>query len=319
MTVVIDINDVRNAAKRLDGIANRTPVLQSRRLDERLRAHVFVKAENHQRTGSFKFRGAYNRASRLDPDELARGIVTVSSGNHAQAVALAARLLGTTAVILMPEDTPDAKVEATKSYGAEIVPFDRYAADRDDLVLEHVERTGRVFLPPYDHPEVMAGQGTVALELLEEVGSLDVLVVPMSGGGLMAGCGVTAKSINPRLHLVGVEPEAGNDTKLSLDAGERVRIPVPRTIADGLQVNIPGELTFEVNRRQVDEVILVPDAALVETMRLLFEQVKTVAEPSGAAALAALTSKRFDAAGKRVGVVLSGGNVGALRFAELIG
>lgn len=316
---MIDIDAVRSAAKQLAGVANPTPVLTSRRLDDQLGAEVFVKAENHQRTGSFKFRCAYNRISRLSSDELARGVVAVSSGNHAQAVALAAELLGTTAVILMPEDTPEAKLRGTRGYGAEIVQFDRYAADRDDLVAKYATESGRVFVPPYDHPHIMAGQGTVALELLDAVRSLDVLVVPMSGGGLMAGCGVAAKSSNPDIRLVGVEPETGDDTKRSLAAGERVSIPVPRTIADGLQMTTPGELTFEINRRQVDEVVLVSDAELVEAMRLYFDQLKTVAEPSGAAALAALLSGRVDAAGKRVGVVLSGGNVGAERFAELIG
>lgn len=315
---MLDLDDVRAAAEQIEGVAKRTPVLTSHRLDERFGSRLFVKAENHQRTGSFKFRGAYNRISRLAPDDLERGVVTVSSGNHAQAVALAARLVGTTAVILMPEDTPVYKRDATEGYGAEIVPFDRYAEDRDELVASLVERSGRVFVPPYDHPEIMAGQGTVALELLDETGELDVLVVPVSGGGLVAGCGVVAKAINPVLHLVGVEPETGDDTKRSLESHERVRIPVPRTIADGLQVNIPGELTFEVNRRHVDEVVLVSDAEIIEGMRLLFETLKTVAEPSGAAALAAVAAGRFDLKGKRVGVVLSGGNVGTDRFGELI-
>lgn len=316
---MIEIDDIRSAAKQLDGVANTTPVLTSRRLDERLGARVFVKAENHQRTGSFKFRGAYNRVSRLSGEERARGIVAVSSGNHAQAVAFAARLLGASAVILMPEDTPAAKLEATRDYGAEIVPFDRYAADRDELVAKLATESGRVFVPPYDHPHVMAGQGTVALELLETTGTLDVLVAPMSGGGLMAGCGTAARALSPAIHLVGVEPEAGDDTRRSLAAGERVAIPVPRTIADGLQVTVPGELTFEVNRKHVNEVVTVSDAELVDAMRVYFDRFKTVSEPSGAASLAALLTKRVDIRDKRVGVILSGGNVGADRFAELIG
>ncbi len=316
---MIDMDAVLSAARRLEGVADPTPVLTSRRLDEKLDANVYIKAENYQRTGSFKFRGAYNRISRLSAAELARGVVAVSSGNHAQAVALAAQLCGATAVILMPEDTPVAKLRGTSGYGAEIVRFDRYAEDRDELVAKLATESGRVFVPPYDHPHVMAGQGTVALELLASVGSLDVLVVPMSGGGLMAGCGVAARSISPSVHLVGVEPEAGDDTKRSLAAGERVSIPVPRTIADGLQMTTPGELTFEINKREVDEVVLVSDAELVDAMRLYFDQLKTVAEPSGSASLAALRSGRIDVAGRRVGIVLSGGNVGAERFAALLG
>ena len=315
---MITIEDVRSAAKQIEGVANRTPVFTSRRLDERVGGRVFIKAENHQRGGAFKFRGAYNRISRLERTELDRGIVAVSSGNHAQAVALAAKLLGTTALILMPEDAPPAKRDAVLAYGAEIVAFDRYSKDRDELVAELVASRGGTFVPPYDHPEIMAGQGTVALELIEEVGDLDVMVVPVSGGGLIAGCGTVAKTLCPHVHLVGVEPEAADDTKRSIDAGTRVRIPVPRTIADGLQVDIPGELTFEVNRRQIDEVVLVSDAEIVDAMRFAFDTLKTVAEPSGAAALAALLAGQVDARDKRFGVVLSGGNVGAERFAALI-
>ncbi len=315
---MITIADVRAAAKQIDGVANRTPVLTSRRLDEQLGARVYIKAENYQRTGAFKFRGAYNRISRLERREFDAGIVTVSSGNHAQAVALAAKLLGATAVILMPADAPAAKRDAVRSYDAEIVEFDRYAEDRDTLVAELIASRGGTFVPPYEHPEIMAGQGTVALELIEEVGELDVLVVPVSGGGLIAGCGTAAKALCPQLHLVGVEPESADDTARSIEAGERVRIPVPRTIADGLQVDIPGELTFEINRRQIDEVALVSDPEIVVAMRELFEIMKTVAEPSGAAAFAALLSGRVAVGDKRVGVVLSGGNVGAERFAALI-
>lgn len=315
---MITIDDVRSAAKQIEGVANTTPVFTSRRLDERTGGQIFLKAENHQRAGAFKFRGAYNRISRLEPDELERGIVSVSSGNHAQAVALASNLMGTTAVILMPEDAPTAKSEAVRSYGAEIVEFDRYSKDRDALVAELVASRTGVFVPPYEHPQIMAGQGTVALELIGEVGDLDVLLVPVSGGGLIAGCGTAAKALCPQVHLVGVEPEAADDTKRSLEAGNRVRIPVPRTIADGLQADIPGELTFEINRRQIDEIALVSDAEIVDAMRFAFDRMKTVLEPAGAAALAALYSGRIDARAKRVGVIASGGNVGAERFAALI-
>jgi threo-3-hydroxy-L-aspartate ammonia-lyase len=318
LTDVIDIRDVRAAAEQIAGVANRTPVLTSRTLDERLSARVFLKAENYQRTGSFKFRGAYNRTSRLSDEELSRGVVAVSSGNHAQAVALAAKLLGTTAVILMPSDAPDAKRLATASYGAEIIEFDRYAQDRDVLVSELVARHGGTFVPPYDHPHIMAGQGTAGLELVEEAGPLDVLVAPVSGGGLIAGCGVAAKTLCPGVRLVGVEPMTADDTRRSLEAGERLRTPVARTIADGLQVDTPGELTFEVNRRQIDEIVLVSDAEIVDAMRFAHDTMKTVVEPSGAAALASLLAGRLDIAGQRVGVILSGGNIGARRFAELL-
>lgn len=316
---MIDIEGIRAAAKRIDGVANRTPVFTSRTLDERLAARVFVKAENHQRTGSFKFRGAYNKISQLSPDELARGIVAVSSGNHAQAVALAAGLAGAKAVILMPSDAPESKRAATAGYGAEIITFDRYAEDRDELVADLVGRHGGAFVPPYDDPDIMSGQGTVALELVEEVGPLDLLVSPVSGGGLIAGSGVAGKALCPGLKLIGVEPETADDTKRSLQAGGRVRTPVARTIADGLQVNVPGVLTFEINRRQIDEVALVSDDEIVHAMRFLHETMKTIAEPSGAAALAALLSRRIETAGQRIGVILSGGNIGVRRFAELVG
>jgi threonine dehydratase len=219
----------------------------------------------------------------------------------------------------MPEDAASAKREATAAYGAEIVSFDRYAQDRDDVAAALIADRGGAFIPPYDHPDVMAGQGTAALELFEEIDELDVLLVPVSGGGLIAGCGTAAKALRPRLHLVGVEPETADDTRRSLLAGRRVSIPAPDTIADGLQVTVPGELTFEVNRRNVDEIVLVSDAEIVDAMRFLFDRVKTVVEPSGAVGVAALLNGRIDARGKRVGVIVSGGNVGAGRFAQLVG
>ncbi|HYZ93577.1 MAG TPA: threonine/serine dehydratase [Actinomycetota bacterium] len=315
---MLDFDDVRAAAKRLDGAARRTPVLRSQMLDEVVGARVYLKAENHQRTGSFKFRGAYNRLSQLETDELKRGVVTISSGNHAQAVALAAKLVGTTSVVLMPIDAPDSKRKAALRYGAEIVDFDRYTEQRDGVITSYMQSSNRVYVPPYDHPDTMAGQGTAALELFVDARDLDVLIVPVSGGGLIAGCGTVAKTLRPSIHLVGVEPEAGDDTKRSLDAGRRVAVPVPRTIADGLTVNVPGELTFEVNRKLIDEVVLVSDEDIVEGMRFAFESMKTVVEPSGAASLAALLAGWVDVRGRNVGVILSGGNVGAERFAELI-
>jgi threonine dehydratase len=316
---MIVLEDVQAAAGRLAGVAHRTPVLTSRTLDERSGATVLLKAENMQRGGAFKFRGAYNRISTLSAEELARGVCTWSSGNHAQAVALSAALVGTRATILMPEDAPVAKRAATEGYGATVVTYDRYREDRDALARGLTRERNLVPVPPFDDLMVMAGQGTAGLELVEDVGTLDVLVVPVSGGGLIAGCGTAARALLPDVELIGVEPLAGDDTKRSLAAGRRVRIPVPRTIADGLQVDTPGALTFEVNRRQVDEVLLVDDQALIDTMALLFERLKTVVEPSGASALAAVLGNPERFSGRRVGVILSGGNVGLDQFTALIG
>jgi threo-3-hydroxy-L-aspartate ammonia-lyase len=312
---MISLDDVQAAARRIDGVALRTPVLTSRTLDEATGATVFLKAENLQRAGAFKFRGAYNAVASLSDDERARGVATVSSGNHAQALALAAQLHGAPAVILMPEDAPPGKLAATEGYGAEIIRFDRYGQDREQLLADLVAERGLVPIHPYDDERVMAGQGTVALELLEQAGALDVLVVPIGGGGLISGCATIAKANGVR--VVGVEPEAGDDAKRSLESGQRVRIDVPRTIADGQQLPTPGELTFEVIRERVDEIVLASDAEMVEAMRFLFERLKTVVEPSGACAPAALLAGRVP--GARVGVVISGGNVTAERFAELVG
>ncbi|MFH9418570.1 threo-3-hydroxy-L-aspartate ammonia-lyase [Streptomyces rochei] len=311
--------DVRDAAARLDGVAHRTPVLTSRALDALVGAETFVKCENFQRVGAFKFRGAYNAASRLSAGQLAKGIAAYSSGNHAQAVALAARELGTTAVVLMPEDAPRAKREATAGYGAEIVTYDRYTQDRTALGEALAEERGLALIPPYDHPHVIAGQGTAALELLEETGPLDALVVPVGGGGLIAGSATAAKALYPGIRVIGVEPEAGDDTKRSLDSGARVTIPVPRTIADGQALPTPGELTFSLNRRLVDAITLVSDDEIVAAMRFAFERLKIVLEPSGATALAALLAGRPEPRPRRIGVIASGGNVDAGRFAELIG
>lgn len=315
---MISLDDVRAAAARLRGVAHRTPVLTSRALDEATGATVLLKAENLQRIGAFKFRGAYNAVASLAEDERARGVATISSGNHAQALALAARLHGIPATILMPEDAPPGKVAATASHGATIVRFDRYGQDREALLADLVAAGGQVPVHPYDDDRVMAGQGTVALELIEDAGPLDLLLACVGGGGLIAGCSTVAKALAPDVRVVGVEPEAGDDVKRSLEAGERVRIPVPATIADGQQLPTPGERTFAVMRERVDGVVLASDAEIVAAMRLLFERLKTVAEPSGACALAALLAGRVDARGLRVGVTLSGGNVTADRFARLM-
>ena len=317
--VTLSLDDVRAAAERLSGIAHRTPVLTSRTLDERTGSTAFLKAECLQRGGAFKFRGAYNMISSLGPEERERGVVAYSSGNHAQAVSLAARLLDTSATILMPADTPPAKLDATRGYGAEIVTYDRYTEDREALgAALAVERGGLALVPPYEHPLIMAGQGTAALELLEDAPGLDALLVPVGGGGLIAGCATAAKALRPGIRVIGVEPENGDDTRRSLEAGERVRIPVPRTIADGQQADIPGELTFAVNRQVVDTIVTVSDAEILDAMAFLFDRMKLVTEPSGASAAAALLAGRAEAGGARVGVIISGGNVGAARFAELM-
>jgi threonine dehydratase len=317
---VIGLDDVQAAAKRLEGVAHRTPVITGRSLDEATGAgRVLLKAENLQRVGAFKFRGAFNAVAAMAPSERARGVATVSSGNHAQALSLAARLHEVPAVILMPDDAPPGKLAATRGYGAEVVLFDRYAGDREALLAELVAERGLTPVHPYDEPLVMAGQGTAALELLEDTGGIDVLLVCLGGGGLLAGCATAVKALSPDTRVIGVEPEAGDDFVRSLAAGERVRIEVPRTIADGQQLPLPGELTFPVIQRLVDEVVTVSDAEIVDAMRLLFERAKTVAEPSGASAFAALLAGRIDAAGQRVGVTISGGNVTAQRFAELVG
>jgi threo-3-hydroxy-L-aspartate ammonia-lyase len=316
---VIGLDDVRAAAAVLDGVANTTPVLTSRTLDGMVGASVFVKAECFQRGGAFKFRGAYTKIASLDAASRARGVLAYSSGNHAQAVAVAASLLGTTATILMPEDAPVAKVDATRGYGAEIVTYDRWTQNREELGTELATARGLELVRPYDDPKVMAGQGTTALELFEKVPDLDLLVAPVGGGGLMAGCSTVAKALRPGGRVVGVEPETGDDTKRSLAAGKRVNGGVPRTIADGLQAAEPGELTFEVNRRLVDEIVTVSDAEILDAMAFLFDRLKIVTEPSGAIAVAALLSGRVETTGQRVGVIVSGGNVGVARFAELLG
>ncbi|ONF73097.1 pyridoxal-phosphate dependent enzyme [Amycolatopsis keratiniphila] len=317
MTAPVTIDDIRDAAARLAGVAHRTPVVRSRTLDELVGGEVFIKCENLQRVGAFKFRGAYNAASRLSPEQLAKGIAAYSSGNHAQAVALAARELGSSAVILIPEDTPQSKKDATAGYGAEIVTYDRYTGDRVAIGEALAADRGLALIPPYEHPHVIAGQGTAALELLEHTESLDTLVVPVGGGGLIAGSSTAAKAVRPGIRVVGVEPAAGDDTKRSLEAGERVSIPVPRTIADGQAAEIPGELTFSINRRLVDDIALVTDEQVRDAMRFAFERLKLVIEPSGATGLAALLSGRIPVSG-RVGVIISGGNVSPERFAELI-
>jgi threonine dehydratase len=311
---VIDLDDVRRAAARLDGVAHRTPVVTSRTLDERTGATVRLKPENLQRIGAFKFRGAYNTVAQL---ERPRGVVTASSGNHAQALALSAALHDLPATILMPEDAPASKAAATAGYGARIVRFDRYADDREALMAEVAEREGLEIVHPYDDERIMAGQGTATLELVEDGGPLDLLLVPVGGGGLIAGAATAATALCPGCRVVGVEPEVGDDTARSLAAGERVVVPVGKTIADGQQLDTPGARTFPVIRERVAAIVTVSDAEIVAAMRFAFERLKLVLEPSGASALAALLHGKVDAAGSRTGVILSGGNVDVARFREL--
>lgn len=314
----LTLADVQAAAGRIEGFAHRTPVLTSRTLNEWTGAEVFLKAENFQRVGAFKFRGAFNAISRLTEQQLERGVAAYSSGNHAQAVALAARLAGTSAVILMPKDAPPTKMAATRGYGAEVVTYDRYAQNRAALAKQLSEERGLTLIPPYDHYDVMAGQGTVALELIEEVGPLGALLVPVGGGGLIAGCATAATALSPGISVIGVEPAAGDDTARSLAAGERVEIDVPRTIADGQAIASPGELTFPIVQRLVERIELVSDDEIRAAMRFAFERLKIVAEPSGASALAALLTGRIKNLPERVGVVVSGGNVGLDRWLDLL-
>jgi threo-3-hydroxy-L-aspartate ammonia-lyase len=305
---VIGPDDVRAAARVLDGVAHRTPVITSRTLG----GHIVLKPESLQRGGAFKFRGAYNKIASLPKGT---PVLAYSSGNHAQAVALSSRLLGSPATILMPEDAPQSKLDATRGYGAEVVLYDRYTGDREAIADELAAERGAELVRPYDDPLIMAGAGTAALELLEDAGTVETLVVPVGGGGLIAGCATIAKDLGVK-RVVGVEPEAGDDWKQSFAAGEIIAIDVPRTIADGLQTHAPGDLTWEVASRLVDEIVTVTDQQMVEAMRFAFERLKLVIEPSGAVGIAAVLNGLVS--GERVGVIISGGNVGAARFAELI-
>lgn len=316
--LAISFADVVGAAGRIAGIAHRTPVLTSATADAATGGRLFFKCENVQRTGAFKIRGAYNAIAQFDAAQREAGVVAYSSGNHAQAIALAARLLGVKSTIVMPMDAPAAKLEATRGYGGAVVLYDRYAEPPDAAVARLMAAQGGTFIPPFDHPHVMAGQGTVAKELFEEAGGLDLLLVPTGGGGLLSGCAVAARAMSPDCRVVGVEPEAGNDAQRSLRAGSIIRIEPPKTIADGAQSRSLGHLTFPVLRRLVDGIETVSDAELVEAMRFLAARMKLVIEPTGGLAVAAALSGRIDLRGKRVGVVVTGGNVDLDRFAALL-
>jgi threonine dehydratase len=316
--VPLDFDAVRAAAVRLRGVAHRTPVMTSRRIDALVGAQLFFKCENLQRCGAFKFRGAYNTLSQLDAAQQRRGVIAYSSGNHAQAVAFAASLLGIPATIVMPTDAPAIKLAATRGYGARVVTYDRYREDRAAISRALAEEHGLAVVPPFDHPDVIAGQGTAALELFEEQGELDALFVPVGGGGLISGSLLAAAGLAPRCRVYGVEPAAGNDGQQSLRRGERVHIPVPETIADGAQTQQLGELTFPVIRERVTDILTAEDAALVDGMRLLAENMKLVVEPTGCLGLAAACAMRDALKGQRVGIILSGGNVDLQRFAQLM-
>ncbi len=318
MALFPGIADIRAAAERLRGVAHRTPVLRSRTLDARVGAQVFLKCESFQRVGAFKFRGAYNALASLSKEERARGVVAYSSGNHAQGVALAAALLGIEATIVMPHDAPTSKRDATRGYGARVVEYRRGEEDREAIAAEIVARTGAVTIAPYDDARIVAGAGTAALELCEEIGSLDVLALPVGGGGLLSGSAIAAHESSPHCAIWGVEPEAGNDFQRSLAAGERVSIPVPQTIADGLQTTSPGKLTLEIARAHGVRIATVDDDELRDAMCFACERLKIVLEPSGAAALAALLSGRIESVGGKVGLILTGGNIDAARFAAAI-
>jgi threo-3-hydroxy-L-aspartate ammonia-lyase len=305
----VTFSDVTAAAEALQGVATRTPVLSSRQADAASGARLFFKCENFQRAGAFKFRGAYNTLSRFTVEQRRAGAVAFSSGNHAQAVALAARLLAMPAVIVMPHDAAPTKLAATREYGAEIIFYDRYKEDRTALARRLVEERGATLVPPFDHPHVIAGQGTVGKELLEETGPLDYLFVCVGGGGLLAGCALSAEALSPGCKVIGVEPAAGNDAQQSLRSGAIVRIAVPQTIADGAQTPAVGELTFPIMRRLVTDIVTVSDDQLRAQMRFFAERMKIVVEPTGCLAAAAVMNRVVDARGKRVGVVISGGNV----------
>ncbi|HKU68892.1 MAG TPA: threo-3-hydroxy-L-aspartate ammonia-lyase [Candidatus Baltobacteraceae bacterium] len=314
---IVTIEEVREAARRLDGVAHRTPVVTSRTLNERAGGEVFLKCENLQRMGAFKFRGAYNRIVQLSAAERRAGVVAFSSGNHAQGVGLASKLLGVPAVIVMPEDAPKSKIAATRDYGAEIVFYDRHKSHRAEIAQKICQERGATLVPPFNDRHVVAGAGTAALELLEDVEGVDAMIAPVGGGGLLSGTAIAAHGFDADAAIYGVEPEAGNDFQQSLERGEIVHIDVPRTIADGLQTQAPGDLTFATVRAHNAGIVTVTDDELRDAMRFAFERLKLVIEPSGAAGLAAALTRKIDVTGKRAGIIISGGNVDVDRFADL--
>ncbi|AXF23407.1 serine dehydratase [Burkholderia pyrrocinia] len=311
-------DDVAAAAARLEGHAHRTPVMTSRTIDDALGAQVFFKCENLQRMGAFKFRGAFNALSRFDAEQRRHGVVAFSSGNHAQAIALSARILGIPATIVMPQDAPAAKMAATRGYGGTVVTYDRYIEDREQIGRDLAEKHGLTLIPPYDHADVIAGQGTAAKELFDEVGPLDAVFAPLGGGGLLSGTALATRALSPHATLYGVEPEAGNDGQQSFRSGAIVHIDTPRTIADGAQTQHLGNLTFPIIRRDVDDILTATDAELVDCMRFFATRMKIVVEPTGCLSFAAVRRMKDALQGKRVGVVISGGNVDLENFCALV-
>ena len=318
MPLAISFDDVAAAAQRLAGVAHRTPVMTSSTADALCGGRLFFKCENLQRMGAFKFRGAYNALSQFTDAQRRAGVIAFSSGNHAQAIALSARLLRMPAVIVMPKDAPQMKIDATRGYGGQVVLYDRYTENREALGARLAEERGMTLIPPYDHPHVMAGQGTAALELIDEVGELDLLYVCVGGGGLISGCATATRHRLPECQVIGVEPEAGNDVQQSLARGEIVHIDVPHTIADGAQTQHAGRYTFPVIQALVAQVVTVSDDQLVKAMRFFGERMKIIVEPTGCLGAAAALDNVVDVRGKRVGVILSGGNIDLRRYAELV-
>ena len=312
-------DDVQAAARRIKGPAHRTPVITSRTANEQFGAQVFFKCENLQRMGAFKFRGAFNALSRFDEQQRKAGVVAFSSGNHAQAIALSAGLLGIPATIVMPHDAPAAKVAATRGYGGQVVMYDRYTEDREQIGRELAQKHGFTLIPPYDHPDVIAGQGTAAKELIEDVGELDALFVPLGGGGLLAGSALATRALSPNCQLFGVEPEAGNDGQQSFRSGSIVHIDTPQTIADGAQTQHLGQYTFPIIRRDVTDILTASDSELVAAMRFAAERMKLVIEPTGCLGFAAARKESDRFKGQRIGVLVSGGNVDLDRFCTLLG
>ena len=319
MLMLPTYDDVAAAAARLQGQAHRTPVMRSRTIDGELSAQLFFKCENLQRMGAFKFRGAFNALSRFDAQQRQSGVVTFSSGNHAQAIALSARLLGMTATIIMPNDAPAAKVAATRGYGGNVVLYDRFTEDREQIGRDLAEKHGMTLIPPYDHPDVIAGQGTAAKELIEDVGDLDALFVCLGGGGLLSGSALAVRALSPRCKIYGVEPEAGNDGQQSFRSGKIVHIDTPKTIADGAQTQHLGAYPFEIIRRDVDDILTVTDPDLIDAMRFFATRMKLLVEPTGCLSLAGARSMKAQLKGLRVGVIISGGNVDLNRFCALLG
>jgi threo-3-hydroxy-L-aspartate ammonia-lyase len=310
--------DIEAAAARLEGIAHRTPVMTSRTADARAGGKLFFKCENLQRTGAFKFRGAYNAIATLTEDQRCRGVIAYSSGNHAQAVALAGRLQGVATTIVMPKDAPDAKVSATREYGGEVIFYDRYGESREEICARLAADRGLTIVPPYDHPQVIAGQGTAARELFQTIGELDVLLVSLGGGGLLAGSALAARALSPRCRVIGVEPETANDGQQSFRAGRVIRIAVPRSIADGALTTYLGAHNFPIIRALVHDIVTVSDQMLIEAMKFFAERMKIVVEPTGCLGAAAALSKRHHRPGERVGVLISGGNIDLPRYGELL-